>query len=313
MRLDFINAAKTGRWKVAGASLTGECEGVAFTGERLWWGGSWTVVGEAEFRVPEKVLLFISEEGMEHGFWRDMSVGESAFDTDHFVFCDTPGLLRLIVGPTTRAAIARREKGQKPIKVYARNGRLQTKGKNSADDDGAIARHVAIHQAFATDHAALVDKWQSCLESASGRGGATWPLNGQINSRVGTLLVGLTWEMKPETRDGAEWDSGYRSLRTEVSAFGDRHKAQWVLVEVDAGTHATHVIGPRRYRLRGTPNLPFERIARLVEDSDLAALSFGAKLTVSLRDLANERRLQAAVALIEQLLSAEATSQSPYR
>jgi hypothetical protein len=313
VKLDFVNAAKTGRWKVAGASLTGECEGVAFTGERLWWGGSWTVVGEAEFRVPEKVLLFISEEGMEHGFWRDMSVGDSTFDLDHFVFCDTPGLLRLFVGPATRKAIAQREKGQKPITVYARNGRLRTKGKNAADDDGAIARHVAIHQAFATDHAALVDKWQTCLASASGRGGTTWPLSGQINSRVGTLLVGLTWEMRPESRDGAEWDSGYRSLRTEVSAFGDRDKPQWTLAEVGAGTRATHVIGKRRYQLRGTPNVSFERMARFVEDSDLVALSFGAKLTVSLRDLATERRLQSAVALIEQLLNVQATSQSPYR
>ena len=313
MKLDFVSAAKTGRWKVAGSALTGECEGVSFVGERRWWGGRWTLVGSAEFRVPEKVVLFISEEGMDHGFWRDMAVGDARFDVDHFVFCDTPGLLRLFVGPATRDAIARRAKGQHPITVYARDGILRTKGTTAESDDGAIARHVAIHEAFATDHAALVARWQSCLASAAGRGGTTWPLTGQINSRVGTLIVGITWELRPESRDGAEWDAGYRSLRTEISAFGDRDKPRWVLAEVDANTRATHVIGVRRYALAGTPNVPFERIARFVEGSDLVLLSFGPKLTVSLRDLANERRLQAAVALVEHLLNVQATSRSPYR
>ncbi len=313
MKLDFIDAAKSGRWTVAGASLTGECEGVSFVGERAWWGGRWTVVGEGEFRMPEKVVLYISEEGMEHGFWRDMTVGHADFDRDHFVFCDTPGLLRLIVGPATRAAIARGARSHPPLTVYARGGRLRTKGKNDANDPDAIARHVTIHRAFAEDHAALVETWQSILAGAAGRGGTTWPLNGQINSRVGTLLVGLTWEMSPESRDGAEWESSYRSLRTEVSAFGDREKPKWILAEVGPGARATHVIGARRYALSGTPNVPVDRIARLVEESDLVLLSFGPKLTVALRDLASERRLHAAVALVEQLLNVQATSKSPYR
>ena len=312
MTLDFVNAAKTGQWKVRGASLTGDCEGVAFVGERSWWGGRWTVVGEAPFAMPEKVVLFVSEEGMEHGFWRDMTVGDSNFDYRHFVFCDTPGLLQLIVGPSTRDAIGRRGKG-KPIVVYARDGLLRTKGTNDDNDETAIARHVAIHRAFAEDHAALVAKWQSCLASASGRGNSTWPLSGQINSRVGTLLVGLTWEMRPETRDGAEWESSYRSLRTEVSAFGDREKARWVLEEVGEGIRATHAVGQRRYALTGTPSVSFDRIATLVEEADLVSLAFGPKLVVSLSDLANERRLQAAVALIEELLQAQSTSRSPYR
>lgn len=312
MKLDFVDAAKTGRWKVASATLTGECEGVAFVGERAWWGGRWTIAGEAELAFPEKVLLFISEEGMEHGFWRDMSIGHTSFDQRHFVFCDTPGLLQLVVGAATRQAIGSRGKG-KPITVYARNGRLTTKGKNADDDITAIARHVAIHRAFAEDHAALVSKWQSCLASASGRGGTTWPLNGQINSRVGTLLVGLTWETPPESRDGAEWESSYASLRTEVSAFGDRGKARWVISEVGASKPATHVIGQRRYVVTGKPSVPIDRIAKAIEDADLVSLAFGARLTVSLRSLANERRLIAAVALIEQLLHAQASSSSPYR
>ena|GEM_PF-4732667 len=312
MKVDFVEAATTGRWKVASASLTGECEGVSFVGDRAWWGRRWTVVGEAEFQVPEKVVLFISEEGMEHGFWRDMSVGDSDFDLDHFVFCDTPGLLRLFLGPAARTAIARRGT-EKPITVYARGGVLRTTGKHSEHEENAIARHVAIHRAFAEDHAALVATWQRCLASAAGRGGATWPLAGQINSRVGTLLVGLTWEMRPESRDASEWESSYHSLRTEVSAFGDREKARWVFAEVGASTPATHVIGARRYALTGIPHVPFERFAKLVEESDLVSVTFGPRLTVSLRGLATERRLQAAVALIEQLLHAHARSSSPYR
>ncbi len=312
MKLDFVDSVKNGRWKVASASLTGECDGVRFVGERTWWGGRWSVLGESPFPVPEKVLLFISEEGPDHGFWRDMSVGGGPFDHRHFVFCDTPGLLPLIVGPATRAAMTR-EPGHKPITVYARNGVVRTKGKNDANEEGVIARHVAIHKGLAADHAAVIEKWQTCLAGASGRGTSTWPPTGQINSRVGTLSVGLTWEMPPESRDAAEWESSYRSLRTEVSAFGDREQPRWILREAPYGISWTHTIGGRHYTLTGKPNVPLDRITKLVDETDLVALAFGPKLTVSLPGLANERKLQAAVTLIEQLLRAQAQSTSPYR
>jgi hypothetical protein len=246
------------------------------------------------------------------GFDGSPDEGRIGFDDRHFVFCDPPGLLRLVVGRATIRSF-RRETSQTPIVLYVRDRVVETKATHPADDEAAIARHVAIHQALAEDHQALVARWGTCLASASGRGGTTWPLSGQINSRVGTLLVGLTWEMPPESRDGAEWDSGYRSLRTEVTAFGDAEKSRWVLESVDEGTRATHVIGPRRYALTGAPHVSFDRIARLVEESELVRLAFGPKVTVSLRELANERRLQAAVAIIEQLLHAQATSDSPYR
>jgi hypothetical protein len=312
VKLAFIEAAKTGQWKVASASLTGECEGVTFAGEHAWWGRSWSVVGQSPFPMPEKVLLFISEEGPDHGFWRDMSVGGGLFDHRHFVFCDTPGLLPLIVGSATRAAMTR-ESGQKPITVYARNGVVRTRGKNDAKDESAIARHVAIHKGLAADYTAVIAKWQTCLAGASGRGASTWPPTGQINSRVGTLTVGLTWEMPPESRDAAEWEQSYRSLRTEVTAFGDREKPRWILQEAPYGIAWNHVIGDRKYMLTGKPNVPIDRIRKLVDDSDLVALAFGPKLTVSLPGLATERRLQAAVALIEQLLHAQSSSTSPYR
>lgn len=310
MKLDFVTAAKTGQWKVAGASLTGDCEGVAFTGERRWWGGQWSITGRAELGVPEKVLLFISEKGMDHGFWRDMTVGDRDFDRRHFVFCDTPGLLRLVVGRQVIRAISDTN-GNAPITVYARGGMLETRATNHERDANAIARHVAIHRAFAADHAALVSRWQDCLASASGRGASTWPLTGQISSRVGTLLVNVTWEMRPESRDGAEWESGYRSLRTEISAFGDRTQRRWLLAEVGPGTRATHEIGERRYALSGTAAI--DPIASLIEEADLVQLSFGAKLVLSLHGLANERRLGAAVRIADQLLRAQSGSTSPYR
>ena len=49
------------------------------------------------------------------------------------------------------------------------------------------------------------------------------------------------------------------------------------------------------------------------ERRDLVLLSFGPRLTVALRGLASERRLQAAVALVELLLNVQAVSKSPYR
>lgn len=321
--MKLVEAAKTGRWKVAGSSLAGECEGVSFMGETRWWGRQWTIVGHSEYVVPEPLILFISEMGMDRGFWRDMEVGghdfdgnvdqeRYAFDRRHFVFCDIPGLLRLLIGPSTIQAF-RTARGEPSIVLYVKGGIVETKAEHLAADETAIARHVALHRALREDHARLASSWQTRLANASGRGNTTWPLTGQINSRVGTLLVATTWEMHPESRDGAEWESGYHSLRTEVTAAGDRSKPRWTFAESDPGDRTTHTIGKRRWTLRGQPSVPIDRIVPFIEEADIVSLGFGDKLTISLRGLANARQLAASRSLAETLLHAQITSQSPYR
>jgi hypothetical protein len=269
------------------------------------------------------MILFISERGMDHGFWRDMDVGHhdldgkadhvrAGFDGRHFVFCDIPGLLRLVVGTETIRAFHRKSQ-EHPIVLYVRDRIVKTKSTHDPDDETAIARHVAIHRGLAADHATLVSSWQTRLATASGRGNTTWPLTGQINSRVGTLLVAVTWEMQPESRDGAEWYQGYHSLRTEVTATGDRTKPRWTLVETAPGQRPTHRIGERTYTLSGTPSMPIDRIARIVEDTELVALGFGSALRISLPGLANAKQLAASRSLVETLLHAQQSSESPYR
>lgn len=321
--MKLIEAAKAGRWKVAGASLTGEYEGVAFEGERRWWGGAWTIVGQSAFPVPESLILFVSEQGMDHGFWRDMLVGthdldghrdaaRARFDSRHFVFCDTPGLLRLVVGTATIQAFARTPV-QPPIVLYVRDRVVRTRALHNAGEEQGIARHVAVHRALADDHARLVEAWQTRLAAATGRGSTTWPLTGQITSRVGTLLVAVTWELQPESRDGAEWEQGYHSLRTEVTAAGDRAKARWTLVEAAPGQRASHRIGDRMYLLEGTPHVPFDRLARIVEDAGLSLLGFGGTVRLAIPGLAAARQLTACRTLVETLLDARPASESPYR
>ena len=312
MKLELVDAATTGTWKVDGSQLSGECDGVTFTGERSWWGRTWTIVGTSEFPIPERILLFISAHGMEHGFWRDMRSGHHSFDIDHFVFCNTPALLPHIVGRATVAAINETPERDAAVKLYVRNRTMRTTSMVREHDRRGIARHVAIHRALATDHRAFLATWQDNLAGAAGRGGATWPPKGTINSRVGTLLVGLTWEMPPESRDGAEWDQGYRSLRTEVTSHGDRTKPAWTLALAE-GRAPTHVIGSRGLVLQGKPSVPIDRIANLLEEAAVVQLEYGPKLRVSVHQLATARNLTAARQLVELLLQAKAGSTSPYR
>lgn len=308
--LGFLAARPDGEWRVTDKVLTGRCEGAEITGECRWWGGRWTVETAFRFPVPEPVILFVSRWGMEHGFWRDLPVGDLLFDREHFVFSDTPALLPLIVGPATRRAIGDHGRPD-ALTIYVRNGATRTRGTNDVNDTQAIARHLSVHRALAEDHRVLLERWQQLMTTAHAKGDASWPPSGTLMSRVGTLLVNTAWT-RPTTREAQDWEASAGSLRTQITAHNDgKLKSRWSLHEVIGGI-ATHTFGNRRFMVYGTPTVGLALLGDLLHQGAITQVLASNQVVVSLRGLAGSRQMHAAVELIERSLGAEGST-SPYR
>jgi len=165
----FLDARRDAGWLTAEHGVRGSIDGVELTCESRWWGNQWNVTGESAFPIPEKLTLFVSERGMDHGFWRDLRVGDSRFDARFFVFCDTPALLPILVGEATRGALSNTGPNRHDITLYVRDGRVKTTGITMKDDTQSIDRHLAIHRALADDHRAFLARWKQHMDAAAGR------------------------------------------------------------------------------------------------------------------------------------------------
>lgn len=308
---EFVRARKDGAWQVASRTLSGTCAGVDITGERRWWGGRWALTSAAPFPVPETLILFVSVSGMEHGFWRDLLVGDPGFDRSHFIFCDTPALLPLVLGPATRQALRDSEEIRDALTLYVRGGVTRVMGTSSEDDPRAIDRHLAVHHALAEDHRACLASWQELMTSSHGRADATWPPVATIMSRTGTLNVYASWTA-PTTRDGADWERSADSLRTHLKGHDGKTRRQWTMVEMAPGIAGTHQLGSRHVTIFGVPSISIPVLDDLVHMGNIVAIRAGAEVAVALRGLAAPRQMNAGLRIIELIVDPEGTG-SPYR
>lgn len=311
--MHFLEAKPDVKWARTGAIVRGAIEGVEIGCDSRWWGTKWKVTAESAFPVPEKLIVYISERGMDHGFWRDLPVGDDVFDRRFFVFCDVPALLPLVVGPATRRALSETGPNRDDIILYVRDGRVQTMGTNARDDLGAIDRHLAVHRALAADHRGCLEGWKARMVEAAGRADATWPPTATLLRPSGALLVNMTWTA-PTTRDGHDWDEAADSLRTAVTAHDDRARMKWVLREVGMTVPCTHVLADRRFVLVGKLPFALPVLETIIKQAQLASIAVtGDRITVSLRGLATARQIEGAVRIIGLVVQALIESTSPYR
>ncbi len=307
----FLTAKDATGWRTDAGVVSGTYAGMTVTAERRWWGGRWRVAVESPWPVPEHVLVYVSRRGMEHGFWRDLPVGERRFDRDHFVFSDTPALLPLVVGPATRTALSAPRTGDDLV-LYARGGVTRTEGTTGGDDEAALDRHLAVHRALADDHAGMLASWTTLMEDAHGRPDpGTWPPSGNVLCRSGTLLVKVRWR-KPATRDASDWEDAQASLRTHVSSVEERTGRHWSIIDLGHHRAGTYRFGDRHYEVRGEPTISIAAIEPLIQHGQVAQLVVGKHVHVALRGLASARQFAAAVRLAE-LAIAPGESTSPYR
>jgi hypothetical protein len=307
----FIQARKDGEWRVASSSLTGTCAGVEVTGERRWWGGRWKLTTAAAFPVPETLILFVSASGMEHGFWRDLVVGDPGFDRSYFIFCDTPALLPLVLGPATRQALADHDEVRDALTLYVRGGITRVLGTCNEGDKRAIDRHLAVHRALAEDHRACLASWQELMTASHGRADESWPPVATIMSRTGTLTVHASWTA-PTTRDGADWDRSADSLRTHIRGHDGKPRRRWSMIEMEPGIAGTHRLGRRHATIYGVPSISVPLLDDLVYMGNIVSIRCGSEVTVAMRGLAGPRQINAALRIIELIVDPEGTG-SPYR
>jgi hypothetical protein len=304
----LLNAKPEAGWTTSAEASRGTVDGVDFTCGARWWGSRWSVTGDSAFAVPETMILFASQRGMDHGFWRDLVVGEPKFDARFFVFCDTPALLPLVLGARTRAALANGD-----IELYVRDRRVKTTGRHQKSDETALDRHLAIHRALADDHRACLSAWQQRMHDAHGRADPTWPPTATLLRPSGALLVNLSWTA-PTTRDAHDWDDAAMSLRTEVTAHDDRARTQWSLRAVSSTTACTHILAGRRFVLLGKLPIALAVLDGIVASAGISSIAVHAnRITVGLRGIANARQIEGAVRIIELVVEATRESSSPYR
>lgn len=309
----FLEARRDANWVFTKRGVRGAIDGVELGCESRWWGNQWNVTGESAFPIPETLILFVSQRGMDHGFWRDLRVGDPRFDARYFVFCDTPALLPIVLGTTTRAALSDTGPNHHDIELYVRGGRVRTTGIAQKDDTGAIDRHLAIHRGLAADHQAFLARWNSDFDAAGGRADAGWPPSATLLRPSGALIVTLSWTA-PTTRDGHDWDEAAASLRTEITAHDDRDRKQWTLREVPPTVPCTHVFAERRFVVVGKLPIPSGVLVPIIRQAELAVIAVrGDRITVGVRGLATARQIEGAVRAIHLIVDAAAGSGSPYR
>ena len=247
---------------------------------------------------------------MDHGFWRDLLVGDRLFDRRFFVFCDSPALLPIICGEATRAALSVRDE----ITLYVRDGKVTTTGTATIrDDEEAAARHVAVHRALATDHEAFLARWKEQMDSAAGRADAVWPPTATLLRPAGALQVRLAWST-PKSRDGSDWDEAADSMRTLVTGHDDRARMKWTLREVSSTTPCTHVLAGRRFTLVGTVPFALPVLENIIRQGQLASIAVHEKtITAGIHGIATARQIEGAVRIIHLVVEATADSTSPYR
>jgi len=313
MSAPFLTVKSDVSWERGARAWVGTIDGVKLTCESRWWGNQWNVTGESQFAVPEKMILFVSQRGMDHGFWRDLLVGDSAFDDQFFIFCDSPALLPIILGEATRGALRDQGPNRHEITLYVRDGRVKTTGMNLKGDETALDRHLAIHRALGEDHGACLKMWQERIGDAAGRADMTWPPTATLLRPTGAMLVHLSW-FAPSSRDSADWDDAAQSLRTEITAHDDTERKKWSLREVGPTVACTHELAGRRFVLLGALPFKLAQLEAIISRADISSIRVNAKdITVGVRGIATARQIEGATRIIHLVIQATMESSSPYR
>ena len=309
----FAAARSDVAWRFDGRTLAGTCDGVDVVAERRWWGRRWSIHTAAPFPVPEKVLLFVSRDGMDHAYWRDLPVGDRGFDDAYFVFSDAPALLPLIVGAATRHALIEGDRERRRgVVIDVFDGVARTTCVDDGADPGALARHLAVHRALAGDHAEVLARWDRVADVMGGRAIGGWPPGVMLLRPLGSIAMDLHWE-NPDDRDAATWDRARRSLRTELSTGVPTKRRGWWLQEVSQAHPRAQRFGSRWFQIEG--ELPTSRrlLGELADRAGLRWMTCSDFLTIAIPGMVTRAPvLEAAIQIVE-LICAPEGSQSPYR
>jgi hypothetical protein len=305
----FVTRTPTLTWQRDGRSYIGRSAVATVTAHRRWWGGTWQIEAAEPAPVTEPLILFSSPTGMEHGFWRDVLCGDADFDQAHFIFSDTPTLLRYLLGPATRAALTALEAVDPAATLYIRNGVSRVRATCGDRAEHAVTRMLEVHRALATDRDASLVAWGQRIAAAGARAEASWPPRAVLSTKVGQLGVSISYVTAETSED---WFESVDTLRTHVSGVDDQGRAPWSVMEAEPFVEAAFVIGKRRYAVAGRPPLSLDGLAAAIRRGRIHSVTAGREIAIALHGLADAQQLGAAARLVETILG-PADSTSPYR
>lgn len=301
------------QWVVPDTQMLITVPDMALVARRRWWSGQWELVGSSPSPWPKPGLLYIAFDRLEHGYWRDVRVGDATFDRRYFVFCDPPALAPLLVGPGTRGAIDASFDVTTPrtLTVHVHDELVETESTAAGSDRDAVQRHAAVHRALAADAREIAARWQRLADTLGARVTRTWPPMLSLLRPIGEIVIDMRWR-QPAGPSASEWVDAEESLATVISAVDARRDLPgWRLVSVPIQTPTSIEVGKRWLEPRGkVPDLGALAVA--LAALGVSALACDREVSVSLVGLASEARVGEALRLVDCLVSPEARS-TPYR
>lgn len=306
--------AGTWKWVVPDVAINYYVPGASFHAQKRWWSRTWVLVGQSPSPWPEPVVLYIARDRVEHGYWRDVFVGEAAFDARYFVYCDVPALAPLIVGPATRAAIEASfdERSPRTLTLHVTHELVETESIVERADPAATHRHAEVHRGLAADARAVTARWERLADALGGTLTRAWPPALSLLRPIGDVRIEMRWQ-RTQGASAAAWAAAEDSLVTTLTALDARAPAPgWQLAAVSGRTPDAIAIGTRWLEPRGAvPALAALAPALLV--SGAAAVTCEPRETsIALAGLASLGRVTEALAVLDRLVDASPRA-SPYR
>ena len=306
--------AGAGTWIVPSESINYQVPGASFHAQKRWWSQRWVLFGQSRSPWPEPMVLYIARDRIEHGYWRDVLVGEPAFDARYFIYCDTPALAPLIVGQATRAAIDASFDARSPrtLTLHVTREIAETESIVERDDPDATHRHAEVHRGLAADARAVTESWALLADALGGRLTRAWPPALTLLRPIGDVVIEMRWQ-RTHGSSASEWAVAEASLVTKLTAL-DAHPGApgWQLVAVPMRTPDSIAIGPRWVEPRGAaPDLG--AVAPALVGAGVASVTYEPReVSLSLAGLASAGRVTEALALLDRLVDPTQRA-SPYR
>ncbi len=313
-RVPLFARAGTWKWIVPDDAIDYVVPGASFHAQKRWWSRQWVVVGHSPSPWPEPMVLYIARDRVEHGYWRDVAVGDPAFDARYFVYCDAPALAPLVVGPATRAAFDASfdEDSPRTLTLHVAHERVETESIVERDDPAATHRHAEVHRGLAADARAVTASWDRLAAALGGKLTRAWPPALALLRPIGDVVIEMRWQ-RTHGASAAEWAAAEDSLVTKLTALDARAAAPgWRLAAMPRRTPDSIAIGGRWLEPRGAvPDLAALAPTLLVAGA-AGVMCDPRETSISLAGLASLGRVTEALGLLDRLVDPQQRA-SPYR
>jgi hypothetical protein len=294
-------------WTRRGRLLVAHTADVTFSAQTAWYTRRWTIVGASTLALPVDDTVYVSRAGGAHGYWRNAPPGLGGY----FGYCDAPALMPLLVGERTRRAVKHHdqppwsdppvEDTRQPVALHIRARTIETTTATAENDRAVLDDLLAIHQALADDHAALLDAWKDAADQLRGTVATSWPPLLTVPRAHGSTTIELHWPAS--TASGSE-----ASIELVADARGAK---LWSLEREPRSTPNSIAIADRPFLVMGEIPIAMDVLQRIVARAEIMSIIVRRNVVVRIaRSVPDVGVLDAVLELIGELCGAKS---EPYR